>query len=185
MNKTRFRSRRKKHQKKYILVEAPENHPYKQHDGFIPEHRLVIEKQLGHFVDPSTHDVHHIDGDVQNNELNNLQYLTKTEHRRVHAGWKKINNVWWKTCNACDVFQVVEGNFYRRRTSHNEFVSECKECLKQKSRNKPTKPPKHTIFCEMCNKKHKVRTLKTRYCSIQCSWDHRKQTASNREMKCA
>jgi len=41
---------------------------------------------------PPWHDIHHIDLDKTNNEMNNLILLTKSEHSRLHSNirkWKK------------------------------------------------------------------------------------------------
>lgn len=178
--KKKLRSRRRLHQKGYILVEA-KYHPYADGTGYVPEHRLVMEKHLGFFVDPTTHDVHHVDEDVQNNKLSNLQYLTKIEHRRTHAGWEQIKGLWWKTCNTCEVFQEVNGNFYKRKTTHNEYVSECKPCIKEKTRLSTYKRKKRVIYCKHCNKKHIVTAKRTVFCSIQCSWNYRRNVKLTKE----
>jgi len=45
-------------------------------------HRLVMERALGRALLPHE-DVHHLDGDKQNNSLENLQLLTHAEHSRI------------------------------------------------------------------------------------------------------
>ncbi len=47
-------------------------------------HRQLVEAALGITLDPSQH-VHHKDGNSMNNDLTNLQVLSKTEHHRLHA----------------------------------------------------------------------------------------------------
>lgn len=95
-----------------------------------------MEGRLGRYVNPLIEDVHHRDGTVENNTLENLILLTKVEHRRLHAGWKLIDGEWWKTCNGCGRLLKVEGNFYKRRNGHNEYVTRCKECVRQISADK-------------------------------------------------
>jgi len=63
----------------YVRIRVPE-HPYAANDGYVPEHRLVIEKHIGRYLLPSEQ-VHHIDGDKTNNELSNLQLLSPVDHR--------------------------------------------------------------------------------------------------------
>jgi len=54
----------------YILVKSP-HHPHKKKSGYVFEHRLVVEKCLGRYLDPSEI-VHHIDGNPSNNAPENL-----------------------------------------------------------------------------------------------------------------
>jgi hypothetical protein len=65
----------------YVLVYAP-NHPHKQNNNSVREHRLVAEKKLGRYLKP-TEVVHHINGNKQDNNLENL-YLFKNDHEH-HA----------------------------------------------------------------------------------------------------
>lgn len=67
----------------YKLVKAPEDYPYKDNKGYVREHRLVMERYLGRYLEPNE-EVHHIDGDKLNNDISNLVVLTKMEHRRIH-----------------------------------------------------------------------------------------------------
>jgi hypothetical protein len=51
--------------------------------------RLLIEEKLDRLL-TSDEIVHHIDGDLQNDELSNLQVMTNAEHTRLHhLGRKK------------------------------------------------------------------------------------------------
>lgn len=73
------------------------NHPFRDCDDFVFEHRLVAEKYLLNdnnsieidgvrYLNPEL-EVHHIDEDKLNNRPENLQVLTKSEHSSLH--WKK------------------------------------------------------------------------------------------------
>ncbi|AWB55769.1 TPA: HNH endonuclease [Pasteurella multocida] len=46
-------------------------------------HRLVMEKRIGRKLQRDEH-VHHIDGDVTNNSIDNLALLTVAGHARLH-----------------------------------------------------------------------------------------------------
>lgn len=48
------------------------------------EHRLVMEKSIGRKLEHDEH-VHHINGNKQDNRMDNLQVLSKSEHQRIHA----------------------------------------------------------------------------------------------------
>lgn len=48
------------------------------------EHRYVIEKDIGRELETKEH-VHHIDENKLNNCLSNLQVVSPSEHRKIHA----------------------------------------------------------------------------------------------------
>lgn len=57
--------------------------------GFVPEHRLIIEKQLGRLL-LRTELIHHIDCDKANNSIDNLCLNnTQTEHHLTHGSLNK------------------------------------------------------------------------------------------------
>lgn len=59
------------------------NHHLARSDGYVPEHRLVWERENGRRL-KDNEDVHHIDGDRANNDPSNLVALTKRQHRELH-----------------------------------------------------------------------------------------------------
>ena len=69
-------------------------HPFKDVDGFVFEHRLVAEKYLlnnensieinGKKYLKENYEVHHIDKNRLNNDVSNLKVLTKSEHMKLH-----------------------------------------------------------------------------------------------------
>ena len=71
----------------YALVLCPE-HPKADFNGYIPEHRLALEKRLGRFLKPGEV-VHHIDMDKSNNSPDNLVALNRREHQQYHG---RLNN---------------------------------------------------------------------------------------------
>lgn len=80
----------------YILVVAPDDHPYPADfypaSGlkYILEHRLVMEQHLGRYLEPSEI-VHHIDENPSNNAIENLQLMVnQSEHARLHLA-RKVN----------------------------------------------------------------------------------------------
>ncbi len=75
----------------YVLVVAPDNHPYPSdiHKAsglkYILEHRLVAEQKLGRYLLP-TEVVHHIDENPSNNSPENLRvFASQTEHVAHHT----------------------------------------------------------------------------------------------------
>jgi hypothetical protein len=66
----------------YILLRRP-NHPNADSKGYVREHILVMEAHIGRYlVDGEV--VHHIDRDKSNNDLDNLQLMTRSEHSSYH-----------------------------------------------------------------------------------------------------
>jgi hypothetical protein len=68
---------------KYWSVRTPE-HPNCPSTGYMLEHRLVMEKHLGRFLDREEV-VHHINEDGKDNRIENLQLLSDSVHKSYHA----------------------------------------------------------------------------------------------------
>lgn len=68
----------------YRLIYKPD-HPHATKKGYVREHRLVMEAQLGRLLEPDEI-VDHIDRfDTLNNESSNLRVMTKREHDRMNV----------------------------------------------------------------------------------------------------
>lgn len=72
----------KKRERGYVLVLVP-NHPFSI-NGYVREHRLVMEKKLGRFLDPKEiiHHINHVKDD--NREENLMLYKNNGEHLKGH-----------------------------------------------------------------------------------------------------
>ncbi len=68
-------------------------------------HRWDWEQQNGAI--PAGYDIHHINGNRLDNRLENLQLVSKLEHKRIHSGCEKRDGVWWKPCSQCKEFKPV------------------------------------------------------------------------------
>ncbi|WP_205522805.1 HNH endonuclease signature motif containing protein [Myxococcus eversor] len=67
----------------YVLIRVGVGHPAADVRGYAYEHRLVAEQVLGRPL-LEGEQVHHKDGDKQNNAPANLEVLTQHEHRAEH-----------------------------------------------------------------------------------------------------
>lgn len=84
-----------------IMVYDP-THPYANANGRVKKHRLLVEqnyelfdnkfflKEGGRIVLKKEYQVHHKDGNHNNNDINNLEVLTRSEHTSIHNKEKEI-----------------------------------------------------------------------------------------------
>ena len=78
----------------YIYVSA-RNHPNKVHNGYIFEHRLVVEKKIGRYLRQDEH-IHHLNGIKDDNRPENLAITNNKDHDRMsvrHALQKRIREL--------------------------------------------------------------------------------------------
>ncbi len=65
------------------------NHPFASNHGYVLVYRLIIEKHIGRYLKPEEI-IHHKDEDRTNNNIENLQIMTNSEHISHHMKkrWK-------------------------------------------------------------------------------------------------
>lgn len=63
---------------------------------YAPEHRLVVMEATGLTAWPEGWEIHHIDGDKQNNRVDNLAVVTKAGHQHLHKQQLKRLYAWEK-----------------------------------------------------------------------------------------
>ena len=98
-------------------------HPLASKNGLVYEHRYVMWQSIGRmFKDDEC--VHHIDGDRANNNLDNLQLMTNSEHTLLHkkSGDNLINHV----CSVCGKsFSLNETASMRRKKRNKDWLMYC------------------------------------------------------------
>lgn len=65
----------------YALV--PE-HPKATANGYVLYHRVVMENSIDRML-TDNEEIHHIDRNPHNNDISNLQLVTKEKHRKIHS----------------------------------------------------------------------------------------------------
>ena len=74
------------HPSGYRYIRCP-HHPYANVEGYVLEHRLVMEQKIGRYLTPSEIP-HHINGIRGDNRPENLELMTRVEHT-VHHNYEK------------------------------------------------------------------------------------------------
>ena len=118
----------------YWLIYKPD-HPYRNSRNRVFEHRLIYENYLSILFDeqvylPEGSEIHHIDGNPENNSLINLKYMNNhKEHAQEHL--KEYEGVKCKTCGTSETSKRNENG--RPKWRGNEIDGyECELCEKKK-----------------------------------------------------
>jgi len=73
----------------YTMIHC-KGHPSTNKDGYVAEHRLVMEGRLGRYLE-SWEVSHHRNEIKTDNNPNNLQLMTNSEHTRHHNTKRRLN----------------------------------------------------------------------------------------------
>jgi HNH endonuclease len=68
--------------KGYRLLKHPE-HPHRNNHGYVFEHRLVMEQYIGRYLEPDEV-VHHRNGMITDNRIENLELMSNSSHTTHH-----------------------------------------------------------------------------------------------------
>jgi hypothetical protein len=103
----------------YILVKTP-GHPYANAAGYVREHRLVMEKHLGRYLEP--HEVvHHKDDDPSNNDIDNLELFDSNAEHLAATITGKSHNV---SADGRRRLSEAKANWWKRKKHDDEVLHE-------------------------------------------------------------
>jgi hypothetical protein len=117
----------------YVKILSPE-HPYRDSRNYVKEHRLVMEKHLGRYLNQNEL-VHHRDENKQNNKLENLELITRSAHQNLHnpnkGNRKDYTGVVCLECGADTTYPSKNGqpHWCLHPTTGAEYV--CEKCYKR------------------------------------------------------
>lgn len=71
----------------YLYCRTDPPHPHRNSNGLYPLHRVLVENEMGRLL-RDNEVVHHKDDDKNNNELDNLKVMRRTDHTSHHESDK-------------------------------------------------------------------------------------------------
>lgn len=122
-------------------------------------HKYVWEFYNGKI--PKGYEVHHIDRNRANNDIDNLQLLTREEHKKLHAGlltdeereWRRQNIITNAIPKAADWHKSPEGIAWHKA---------------QVEHRKDNRTERHLV-CSVCGKEYtRFSNKNSKYCSGAC-----------------
>lgn len=100
----------------YKYCKTIPEHPKANSNGLYPLHRVLMENKIGKSL-LSNEDVHHVDGNKNNNSTDNLEILSKRDHAKKHIIVIPDIEV---VCKCCYKQFKVKPHFYRLRINRNK-----------------------------------------------------------------
>ena len=76
------KEKNRKYSHGYILIYKPD-HPFHNSQGYVKEHRFVIEQKIGRYLTKKEY-VHHINHIKDDNRIENLMIIDPGSHSRLH-----------------------------------------------------------------------------------------------------
>jgi len=134
----------------YIYVLKKE-HPFSNNNGYIFEHRLVMEKKLGRYLKPEEI-IHHINGVRKDNRIKNLELTNKRDHNLKHGD----------TIHRLTKKEIMKSAELRKRKPNEKGEFFCHLCKNWKPKSEFTKQKRNKLgvgsYCKKCINNKKCKT---------------------------
>jgi hypothetical protein len=156
--------------KKLVPIQIFNGRIYYQYDGrYFTSHTRKMHRDVWSFYNgeiPKGHHIHHIDGDVTNNDISNLQLMEASAHLSMEAKKRhKENPEWSKQFHAKGIEMAKEWH----------KSAEGREWHKQHGVDAFQKRQPISMICQFCNKPYETKKYAdSKFCSNNCKSANRK-----------
>ena len=127
-------------------------------------HRYIYEKYYGEI--PKNCEIHHIDKNKDNNEIENLQLITKSEHRKLHAKESDKEKLRANLINNALPKAIEWHKSNKGKEWHKKHYQETKDKLHINQKHR----------CLNCNKEYESTGINSKFCSNVCKSQYRRKT---------
>jgi hypothetical protein len=156
--------------KREVAIQIFNGRTYYQYEGrYFTSHTKKMHRDVWSFYNgeiPKGHHIHHIDGDVTNNDISNLQLMEASAHLRMEGIKRhKENPEWSKQFHAKGIEMAKEWH----------KSPEGREWHKQHGVEAYAKRTPVSMVCQKCHKEYETTKMaNSKFCSNNCKCAFRK-----------
>lgn len=126
-------------------------------------HRYVWEFYNGTL--PTGYEVHHIDFNKENNDISNLQAISKSEHRKIHAEALSESQREWRRNNLNINARPKAIEWHKSEEGRKWHSEHAKQMAK----------PMYDFTCKQCRKAFQSSQINSKFCCISCKSKYRRE----------
>lgn len=138
-------------------------------------HRYVWEYYNGEI--PKGYEIHHVDFDRSNNDISNLQMLSRSDHRKLHAEALTTAQRNWRRNNLNEAARPKAMEWHGSEEGKIWHANHAKKMIAEGKLNK-----KKVFACEFCGKQFgQVARKGHKFCSGSCQQKYRRRNGLDNE----